>query len=222
MEILKSKDPKIKINFKDEISNRKYVVCIFNTPNGYVWCRKKDSDSWELPGGKIENGETIYEAAIRELKEETGAIFIPGFYSMIKICDYEILINNYLLGGGTLFYVYCDNFGNLDSKFEMEEIIFSNTIPEKLSYPIPHKLHFYKVLESLNNNKLWLHNGVYKSLVNDYGWSYNDAVKLFDDSKLIDSMYEDPELIFHHNTSYWAKHIMKIYDYDEIEKDYKL
>lgn len=29
-------------------------------------------EEWELPGGKIEAGETPYEAAIRELAEETG------------------------------------------------------------------------------------------------------------------------------------------------------
>lgn len=74
------------------------------------------------------------------------------------------------------------------------------------------------MMKITKKDKLWLHNGVCKSLVDDYAWSYNDAVKLFDDSKLIESMYEDPELIFHHNTDYWAKHIVKIYVYDEIEK----
>ncbi|MFC4076058.1 NUDIX hydrolase [Salinithrix halophila] len=32
----------------------------------------QNKDSWSLPGGKREKGETLIEAAIRETKEETG------------------------------------------------------------------------------------------------------------------------------------------------------
>jgi len=39
--------------------------------------RKDDHDDWGLPGGKVSEGETPVEGAIRELHEETGYVVEP-------------------------------------------------------------------------------------------------------------------------------------------------
>lgn len=57
---------------------RATVVCVHNDSPLLVHQTFKDiGNFWSLPGGKVEEGETIFEAAIREAKEETGIKIKP-------------------------------------------------------------------------------------------------------------------------------------------------
>lgn len=42
--------------------------------------------AWSLPGGKVEEGEQIGEALVREMKEETGLDVTPG--RLLYVCDF--------------------------------------------------------------------------------------------------------------------------------------
>jgi 8-oxo-dGTP pyrophosphatase MutT (NUDIX family) len=47
-------------------------VAVRSPDGGVLLVRRRDSGAWELPGGRVEVGETAVEAAVRETEEETG------------------------------------------------------------------------------------------------------------------------------------------------------
>lgn len=46
--------------------------------DGAVLLARNRRDEWELPGGRLEEGEQPAEALVRELREETGLAVRPG------------------------------------------------------------------------------------------------------------------------------------------------
>lgn len=48
------------------------VMAVLDAEGRLLLARRVDNDLWVLPGGKIELGETVSEAAVREVLEETG------------------------------------------------------------------------------------------------------------------------------------------------------
>ena len=64
------------VNFYKKVDDDKlkFVVIVSRYQNKWIFCKHKQRDTYEIPGGHREAGETILEAAKRELYEETGAI----------------------------------------------------------------------------------------------------------------------------------------------------
>jgi len=64
--------------------------CIFNENGEVLLQRRGDSNKWGFPGGAIELGETPQQAAIREVKEETGLdVEIGRLIGVYTECDME-------------------------------------------------------------------------------------------------------------------------------------
>ena len=60
------------LKLKNNKQNHSQVVLINEEGLILLVSRKNDHTSFSLPGGKVDEGETFEEAAIREVKEETG------------------------------------------------------------------------------------------------------------------------------------------------------
>lgn len=62
---------------RNKVGHEKIILtfsggCLFNEQGEVLLQRRGDSNTWGFPGGAVEIGETPEQAAVREVKEETG------------------------------------------------------------------------------------------------------------------------------------------------------
>lgn len=70
------------------------VAAVITNDKGEIFCTQRNlkkslGGKWEFPGGKIEKGETLEEALIREIDEEFGARITVGDHIMTVEHTYE-------------------------------------------------------------------------------------------------------------------------------------
>ena len=65
----------MEVRFYDSVDDAllKFAVVIAKAEGKWVFCKHKERDTYEIPGGHREPGEAIDDTAVRELQEETGA-----------------------------------------------------------------------------------------------------------------------------------------------------
>jgi len=125
-----------------------YVIIIARYKNKWIFVRHKERDTYEIPGGHIEQGESYIEAAKRELYEETGAIDV-----LLKPVSHYAVTNETKQTWGYLFLAEVNKLGDIPD-FEIAERIFSDELPEKLTYPHIQPYLFDFAKERLNELKI--------------------------------------------------------------------
>ena len=114
----------------------KFAVIIAKHQDKWVFCKHKERDTYEIPGGHREKDESIIETAKRELIEETGAID----FKIEPICVYSVTGKNRVNETGEetfgfLFYADIYSFsGKLYSEIERVELF--EILPERWTYPL--------------------------------------------------------------------------------------
>ncbi|WP_186579759.1 (deoxy)nucleoside triphosphate pyrophosphohydrolase [Aquibacillus kalidii] len=77
----------------------KVVAAIIENEKNEILCALRSPDMaipnmWEFPGGKVEEGEDIHAALVREIKEEMGCKIKTGKLLNENVHEYETFIIN--------------------------------------------------------------------------------------------------------------------------------
>ena len=127
----------LEVKFYDNVDDRllKFAVIISKSNGQWIFCKHKDRNTYEVPGGHREKNELILDTAKRELKEETGAVD----FTMKPICVYSVKgktrvnenVNDETFG--MLYYADIYSFEEIHS--EIEKIILIDDLVKDWTYP---------------------------------------------------------------------------------------
>ena len=128
----------LEVNFYEHVADEllKFAVIISKTNGKWVFCKHKERETYEVPGGRREVGESILETAKRELVEETGAVD----FDMKSICVYSVKgktrvnENDNDESFGMLYFADIYSLGEINS--EIEKIVITDTLVEEWTYPL--------------------------------------------------------------------------------------
>ena len=107
-----------------------YSVISAKFRDNWIFVRHQKRITFEIAGGHIEAEETSFEAAERELMEETGALK----FRLECIATYSVTMNGET-GWGRLYIAEVFEIGSIPDMSEIAEIILSDHLPENLTYP---------------------------------------------------------------------------------------
>ena len=128
----------MEVKFYDQAEDAllKFAVIAARSGGKWVFCKHRQRDTYEIPGGRREPGEAILDTARRELREETGAVS----FALSPVCVYSVTgktrVNE---SGGESFGLLCtaEIYAFEDELHsEMESILLTDSLPEPLTYPL--------------------------------------------------------------------------------------
>lgn len=125
----------VQVKFYEKVNDEllKFAVIISKHDNKWVFCKHKERNTFEVPGGHREYGEQILETAKRELYEETGAID----FKITPICVYSVIAPENFGGEETFGMLYYANIETFEKELhcEIEKIIITDKLVENWTYP---------------------------------------------------------------------------------------
>ena len=142
----------MKVNFYENVDDKllKFAVIISKYNGKWVFCKHKERDTYEIPGGHREPGESITETAKRELSEETGAVQ----FDISPVCVYSVVGKNRVnqTGEETFGMLFFADIQSFESELhsEMESIYLFDDLPTEWTYPLIQPLLIEEFLKHTN------------------------------------------------------------------------
>lgn len=134
----------VKFHQQAEDSSLRFAVIAARYQGHWVFCKHKDRQTLECPGGHREPLEPIEETARRELWEETGAVD----FTLHQICPYSVQTDTQETYG-MLFFAEIHAFGELPA-LEIDKIVLSESLPEAWTYPLIQPKLLQRALQSVS------------------------------------------------------------------------
>lgn len=126
----------VNVKFYDEVDDGslRFAVIIAKTGNQWVFCKHRERNTFEIPGGHREKGESITDTAKRELYEETGAID----YILKPVCVYSVTAPDNYDGEETFGMLYYADIQSFEDELhsEIERIVITDRLVEQWTYPL--------------------------------------------------------------------------------------
>ena len=128
----------------------KFAVILSRSEDKWVFCKHRERETYEIPGGRRDPGEAIEETAKRELREETGTVD----FEIWPVCVYSVTGKTRVNetgdeSFGMLYYAEINSFEE-ELHSEMEKIVLLDAMPDKLTYPLRQPLLMKEYLRRMN------------------------------------------------------------------------
>ena len=128
----------VKVKFYEMAQDEllEFAVIVSKADGKWVLCRHRERDTYEVPGGHREPGETILETAKRELQEETGA----QIFELEPVCVYSVtgktqVVNDENETFGMLYSAEIKTF-EVELHSEIEQVKLFDELPDNWTYPL--------------------------------------------------------------------------------------
>lgn len=128
-----------------ELKQYKYVVVCANYKGKWLLSQHKLRNTWETQGGHIERNETPYQAAQRELYEESGV----SKADILPVCDYYGYNKN-SHSNGMVFLAKVHQLGDIPNS-EMRKVELFDELPKNLTYPNVSPILYSEAAKLLKN-----------------------------------------------------------------------